>query len=439
MRKFFIVTLLLGATLFVNAQSGTNSPYSQYGLGVLSDQTSGFNRGMNGVGLAFHEHNQVNYLNPASYSALDSITFLFDAGVSLQVTNFEENGVRKNANNTDFEYAVAAFRLLRHVGVSFGIIPFTNVGYNYSSSDKRTFESGNGTSFANTTTYDGEGGFHQVYFGAGWEPVKGLSLGANISYLWGKYSKYVSYTNTMSAANTLIRTYSTQMNSYKLDLGVQYTAKLSKKDQLTVGATYSPGHDLGAEADMNIISSNTTVSTADTTNFNANAKYALPDMYGVGLMWNHNNQLKIGFDYTMQKWGSVDYPATYTSTTPDENGKYQIVNLNTAYMNRQKYNVGLQYCYGERHRSFFKRVQYRLGASYATPYYKMNGVDGPKEISVSAGFGIPIINSYNNRSYLNISGQWVRSTAKDLIKENSFRINIGFTFNEAWFNKWRVQ
>lgn len=108
-------------------------------------------------------------------------------------------------------------------------------------------------------------------------------------------------------------------------------------------------------------------------------------------------------------------------------------------MNRQKYNVGLQYCYGERHRSFFKRVQYRLGASYATPYYKMNGVDGPKEISVSAGFGIPIINSYNNRSYLNISGQWVRSTAKDLIKENSFRINIGFTFNEAWFNKWRVQ
>ena len=34
----------------------------------------------------------------------------------------------------------------------------------------------------------------------------------------------------------------------------------------------------------------------------------------------------------------------------------------------------------------------------ATPYFKMNGVDGPKEISVSAGFGIPIMNAYNNRS-----------------------------------------
>ena len=31
------------------AQSGTNSPYSQYGLGILSDQSTGFNRGTNNV------------------------------------------------------------------------------------------------------------------------------------------------------------------------------------------------------------------------------------------------------------------------------------------------------------------------------------------------------------------------------------------------------
>ena len=42
------------------AQSGTNSPYSQYGLGILSDQSTGFNRGMNGLALGFREHNQVN-------------------------------------------------------------------------------------------------------------------------------------------------------------------------------------------------------------------------------------------------------------------------------------------------------------------------------------------------------------------------------------------
>ena len=77
--------------------------------------------------------------------------------------------------------------------------------------------------------------------------------------------------------------------------------------------------------------------------------------------------------------------------------------------------------------------------SYNTPYIKVNGQDGPKEYSVSAGFGLPIVNSWNNRSMLNISAQWVRASAKDLITENTFRINIGLTFNERWFMKWKVE
>ena len=76
--------------------------------------------------------------------------------------------------------------------------------------------------------------------------------------------------------------------------------------------------------------------------------------------------------------------------------------------------------------------------SYATPYTKINGNDGPSELSASVGFGIPIVNSYNNRSILNISGQWVRTSAKNFITENTFRINIGLTFNERWFMKWKV-
>ena len=88
---------------------------------------------------------------------------------------------------------------------------------------------------------------------------------------------------------------------------------------------------------------------------------------------------------------------------------------------------------------FLGRIHYRAGASYATSYQKINGLDGPKELSVSAGFGIPIMNGWNNRSILNISGQWVHQSAKSLITENTFRINIGLTFNERWFMKWKVE
>lgn len=427
MRKFFLAALLMGLALVAKAQSGTNSPYSQFGLGVMSDQTSGFNRGMNGVALGFHEHNQINYLNPASYSNLDSLTFIFDAGMSGEITNFSENGVRKNAKDAHFEYVVAGFRVMRHLGVSFGVVPFTAIGYDYATDN---YWVDNKQTEYYSVSYSGEGGLHQAFVGAGWQPIKGLSVGANISYLWGNIDKYASFSLSDSYANSLVRTYNSQMHSYKVDLGVQYTHRITPQDEATVGLTFSPGHNLGASADMKIISANTTTSTADTAAFSIDKAYKLPNMYGVGLMWNHKNQLKVGFDYTLQQWGKLQYPTF-------ENGTYAL--RDNIYMNRSKYNVGLQYCYGERNRKFLKRVQYRLGASYATPYYKVNGVDGPKEISVSAGFGIPIINNYNNRSYLNISGQWVRSSAKSLITENSFRINVGFTFNELWFQKWKMK
>ena len=131
MKKILCAALAAAFSFTALAQSGTNSPYSQYGLGALSEQSGGFSRGMNGLGIAFHEHNQVNYLNPASYSALDSLSFIFDASISGQITNFSENGKKINANNGNMEYVVAGFRMAKHLGLSFGLIPYTNIGYSY--------------------------------------------------------------------------------------------------------------------------------------------------------------------------------------------------------------------------------------------------------------------------------------------------------------------
>lgn len=429
MKKLFLATLMLGITLFASAQTGINSPYSQYGLGVLADQTSGFNRGMNGVGLAFHEHNQVNYINPASYSALDSLTFIFDAGISGQITNFAENGVKKNAKNANFEYVVAALRLAKKTGLSFGVVPLTNIGYSYYNSGWVNSVS---KEVSYTNTFSGEGGLHQAYVGVGYSPFSGFSVGANISYVWGKYSRNVTNVLSSSAANSLTRTYYAQVNSYKLDFGVQYTHRLGKNDWLTAGVTFSPGHGLGSKANLYQIKTDAMTGSKDSTTKVIDSKKALslPNMYGVGLMWNHAGQWKVGLDYTLQSWGSLE--------APDFDGTNYVLKKGL-YSDRHKINLGGQYCYDEHHRNFFKRVQYRAGVSYATPYYKVNGDDGPKDLSVSAGFGIPIVNSYNNRSFLNISGQWVQSNASGYIKENTFRINIGFTFNEDWFKKWKMQ
>lgn len=436
MKKIAVAALFAVMTMSGYAQSGTNSPYSQYGLGVLSEQSNGFNRGMNGLALGFREHNQVNYLNPASYSAIDSLSFIFDMGVSGQITNFKEGNTKVNANNADFEYAVGGFRVARHVGMAFGIVPFTNIGYNYASTNNLVTSSAPTSSAATTytNTLSGDGGVHEVFLGAGWQPLKGFSFGANIGYIWGSLNRSVVTSYSDAYVKSLARYYTADVRSVHFNVGVQYTQHLNKNDEMTLGLTYSLGNKMTGDAVMQDISTDPQSSQSDTTSYSIGDAYRIPHMFGVGIMYNHANQLKVGADYSFQKWSGILYP-TYINS----NGQRDYVLRDGVYQNRHKFTLGGEYCYGEYDRRFLRRVKYRLGVSYATPYYKINGQDGPKEYSVSAGFGIPIINSINNRSILNISGQFVRTEATGMIKENTFRINIGLTFNERWFAKWKVE
>ena len=142
-KRLSVIVLLLSAVLAGYAQGGTDSPYSQYGLGILAEQSQGFSRGMNGVGLALRRGNIANTLNPAAYSAIDSLTMVFDVAMSGQITNFKEGGTSSNAKQAYFEYAVGTFRLMPNVGVSFGLLPFSSVGYKYSS--EKFLDTTNGT------------------------------------------------------------------------------------------------------------------------------------------------------------------------------------------------------------------------------------------------------------------------------------------------------
>lgn len=430
MRRILMVWLACLAALPFFAQgNGTISPYSQYGFGTLSEQSGGYNRGMNGVGLGFREHNQLNVTNPASYSAIDSLSFLFDVGASGTFTSFLENGKRKNSRSGSVDYILAGFRAFKHVGVSFGFLPFSKTKYDYSFTSDLDYEEQS----TYTNTYSGSGALSQVFLGFGWEPFKGFSLGVNGSYLWGSTTKMVTNVYSDASISGLLKEYSAKVSNYKVDFGVQISVPFNKKDKLTLGATYGLGHSLNADAQCLVVSVNTQTSVSDTTKYSVADAYKLPTMIGGGLAWNHNNQLKIGFDYTYQKWTESAFPI------------YEVVNDvpsfrldNDYFLDRHKFNVGMEYCRDEYGRKFAQRIRYRLGASYTTPYYKINQADGPKEIAVSAGVALPIVNSWNNRSFLNISAQWVRNEAKGLLREDVFRISLGLTFNERWFMKWKV-
>ena len=408
------------------AQGGTKSPYSQYGIGVLTDPSQGMNRGMNGVGMALWQGNQVNTLNPASYSSIDSLTMIFDAGLVGQTTNFKEGGLRQNASLGNFEYAVGSFRLVNKVGMAFGVLPLSNVGYEYTSTS--SLGTGNGSV---TQTYSGSGGLHQAFIGAGANVFGPLSVGANVAFLWGSIDRSVA-TAASSAVNGLTKSYSANVKNYKVDFGLQWRQPVGKTDYVTLGATFGLGHKLHADPEMLIISRNSYSGKSDTTKFVVSNGLSLPHSFGVGLAYQKGQRLVVAADATLQKWGSESFPRFNESANRYEPSSNVL-------KDRLSMNVGAQWVPNNQGRKFLQHVSYRIGAGYASPYYKINGQNGPDELSVSAGLGIPIMNGYNSRSVFNVSAQWVRSSASGFITENTFRINLGLTFNERWFAKWRVE
>ena len=83
-KKILVGSWLLASSTVVCAQISTNSPYTRYGLGDMFDQSFTNNAAMGGVGYALRTPEHINAMNPASYTAVDSLSFIFDAGMSLK-------------------------------------------------------------------------------------------------------------------------------------------------------------------------------------------------------------------------------------------------------------------------------------------------------------------------------------------------------------------
>lgn len=401
------------------AQSSINTPYSRYGFGQLTDQSFGNSKAMGGIAYGLRNGLQVNAANPASYSAVDSMTFIFDAGLSLQNTNFKENGIQTNAKNSTVDYIAMQFRLFEGLGLAAGFLPYSTVGYNMSKSNQIGADQ-YGDPISTIENFSGEGGLQQVFIGLGYNILDNLSVGANFSYLYGDITHTVSTTFNNSNAVSSVRGNSLSISDYKLDFGIQYTHFFGKKHRVNLGAIYSLGHNLNSEGFnyTETYNSNSTLQ-AQTIDSIQNA-FSLPHTFGIGATYVYDDKLTVGLDYTLQKWEDIKF-----------------FNKKGEFCNRTKISLGAEYYPNPLSRNYLKRTRYRVGVYYSDPYTKINGTEGAREYGVSFGFGLPV---FRSKSILNISGQYVKVSpkTKGMLEENSLRINIGLTFNESWFMKWRV-
>jgi hypothetical protein len=411
----FIGNALAQETNSNGGSANINSPYSRYGFGQLTDQLSSRSISMGGLALGLRCHNEINFANPASYTAVDSLTFLFEGGVSIQNTNFNDGKVRINAKNSQLDYLAMQFRITNKLAATAGFLPFSTVGYNIRTT-QQDIENNANTKYINS--FNGEGGVSQVFVGVGYKFSKHLSVGANLSYLFGTIDHTSKLTFSDTNINSSIYSDQIKVHDYKLDLGLQYSMDFDKHNRATLGLTYSLGHELSSSS---YITHQRVASTTYTTTQKSRNGFELPHMFGIGLAYQRDNKLTVGLDYIMQKWSNVKF-----------------LNKENQLSDRTRISLGAEYQPNALSRNYLARIKYRIGAYYSDSYANIDGQQIAKEYGVSAGFSFPV---FGKRSVINISGQYVRVSPKALgtITENQLRINIGITFNERWFAKWKVQ
>lgn len=399
------------------------SPYTMYGIGDLISQGSASQMAMGGVGLATRNPFEINYLNPASLSVIPRNSALFSFGARGN-NYYSKTAYASTAyNNFDVSDIGFAVPLARGVGLAFALQPVSAVGYN-SKEIETTSESMEDVG-PTVYQYNGEGGISQVSIGLGVTVVKGLSLGANLLYYFGNMDRYhtasihpllgqgTQYANIVSSDRQHI-------SKVLYNLGLQYSIRVGKSSDITIGATYQPRSNISVDRKELIAAEKGRV--VDTIKFSKyNSSLTVPTKIAAGVSYN-TSKLSVSFDYSTQNWQDA-------FTTPQEN--------NITLRSQDSYRIGAQYCPDRNSiKSPLKRWTYKAGVHYTTSYLMKDDVQ-LNEIGFSFGADIPLKRGSMSKISLGFDLGTRGTTRVGQVKENYFKIFAGITIfgDDMWFFK----
>ena len=405
-----IFCLFLGEFLF--AQQTTSSPYSRFGLGDLKSQFSPVFNSLGGGGYAISNSKIINPYSPASYSAFEANSFLFSTGFNNEITDIQSGSQNQTVNNVSLSHIIFGFPINKKIGASFGIIPYSNIGYALENRD----ENYNANMF-----YDGDGGISKVYLGGALKLHKNISVGGNASYLFGglnrrKKLEFDDETIFNSRSNSLI-----SINGIFYEFGALFSKDLADKNSnISIAINTSNNADIKAMrtdlvetfeySGVYEIVKDTFVNSVEKGNM------ILPKYTNMGIAYSMDKLLLI-FDYSTQNWND-----------------YQLFGESDSLVSSKRFSGGLQYTPDiSSVTQFYKRCHYRIGFAMNTTPLQINNTQ-LEDKSISLGVGIPIKRNKSTYDISLVLGQR-GTTNNNLLKENYIRIGLSMSFEGVWFVK----
>lgn len=418
--SLFIAGLLfIPAILFAQFNNNTSSPYSRYGLGDLQSYGFGRSAAMGGASLASRYKLQINSANPASYTAIDSLNFLFEFGMEGKFSKFETEISNATANNVNFNYFAMSFRISNRVAASMGLQPFSDVGYQVQVYDELDNVG------AYLTNYYGTGTISKAFLGVAVEPIKNVSIGANLNYMFGQLNRNSELSFAGSDFYSIQRYSELRMRDFAFDFGIQATLPLKDKKEITIAAVFANQPEFTDFAN-DIIIKNMSYGGAydvDTLFFREEekGKIKFPYTFGGGLSFRKKDVYEINVDYYHQNWSKSTFFGQESEFLTDLN----------------KFALGAEWIPDRFSiRSVLNRIAYRAGIKYEQSYHAFNGQQ-VNDFGISFGIGVPM---YRSASTMNIGAEFGRRGTTDygLVLENYAKVNFSLSLHDLWFIQRRI-
>lgn len=411
-----LLFLILGSQVF--AQLRIVSPYSRFGIGDLADNNNAWNMSMGQLGIGIQSPHHVNYANPASYGAFDSLSFVFEGGFNGEVVTLTSDFQKVTRSHASLGYLLFGMPVNKWWKTSLGLVPFSDVGYNVANYEEYP-ESG-----TVVRLYSGSGGISRLYWGNTVRFFRKLSVGVNASYLFGSMLRQavVMFPDSLNSINFREDFYVT-MNDLQFSFGAQYKTKINKDISLTLGGVFTPSFNMAAKTDVmatTFLISGASIESPRDTLFNAEGikgDIVLPVNLGGGFSFEKTDKWMVGVDYKWQNWE-----------------KFRAFGQSDSLVNSWQINAGGQIIPNiDNYNNYFARVQYRLGFTYNNTYLSLRNHQ-LNEYAVALGFGFPL---RGIKTMVNLGFQFgARGTIQDqLIKESYFKVVVGFSIYERWFVK----
>lgn len=425
-----MILLLLVIAIQVKAQEGVVSPYSFYGIGSLKFKGTVENRSMGGISV-YKDSTHVNLQNPATYTG-DNLIFynkesrsvVFTVGGSSKFVNLKSDNSSAKSSTQSFDYLALSIPLGK-MGLGFGLLPFTSVGYSLDNFDDQGRIS---------ERYQGEGGVNKTYLSLAYPITKQLSFGVTTSYNFGNIkNSTIEFPYASDGSEILYKSRESNrsdLSGLDFNFGLHFNKKLNDKLEIQAASTFSPKtnltstnertfstivfNNIGGEVEVNSIESDLESRGLDKTDL------ILPTKFSLG----------VGIGQPRKWFAGLDYKYQNTSNFSNRLYDYE----NTEFENSSSLSLGGFYIpkYNS-FSSYFKRVTYRAGMRFEKTGLKINN-ESINEFGISFGLGLPVGATYSNAN-IGIELGNRGTTDSNLVKENFINLQFSLSLNDRWFQK----